>query len=136
MSCVFRASRIMSMNTSKSVVASMKRVEAMGCACVDYSGCVVDRAGRTCPAGFGNFSGINLPANVGLTRPDLSHASHDAAQRSIAAIAAQPFVERVAFTRDDAFLRDVAYPYRRRAEYPSPRTIYVVAAASPRPVME
>ena len=108
-----RARATWSAGGHESFGATAQRLEAMGCACVDYSACVVDRAGRTCPAGFGNFSGISLPANVGLTRPDLSHASHDAAQRSIGAIVAQPFVERVEFTKDDAFLRDVAYPYRR-----------------------
>ena len=90
------------------------QTEAMGCACAGEQGypwCRTDIHNKSCPAGFGGFEGIEFPLQLGGFAS--MHCSPDGAMRSVAAMAAAPFVEFFEHTQDLTFLKVSAYPYVR-----------------------
>ena len=90
------------------------QTEAMGCACAGYQGypwCRTDIHNKSCPAGFGGFEGIEFPLQLGGFAS--MHCSPDGAMRSVAAMAAAPFVEYFEHTQDLTFLKASAYPFVR-----------------------
>lgn len=90
------------------------QTDAMGCACagmLGYPWCRTDIHNRTCPAGFGGFEGIEFPLQLGGFAT--MHSSPDGAMRSVAAMAAAPFVEYFEHTQNVTFLRRQAYPFLR-----------------------
>jgi hypothetical protein len=90
------------------------QTDAMGCACagmLGYPWCRTDIHNRSCPAGFGGFEGIEFPLQLGGFAS--MHCSPDGGLRSVAAMAATPFVEYFEYTQDLTFLREQAYPFIR-----------------------
>ncbi len=88
------------------------QTEAMGCACAGMQGypwCRTDIHNRTCPKAFGGFEGIEFPLQLGAFAT--MHCSPDGAMRSVAAMAAAPYVEYFEHTQNMVFLKEEAYPF-------------------------
>ena len=103
-----------SLGGHEAVGAPGMQTEAMGCGCagpLGYVNCVIDIHNRTCPLGFGGFDGIEFPLQLGGFAE--LHSSPDGAMRSVAAMAATPFIEYYESTLDEAFLQGRAYPFVR-----------------------